>query len=159
VLSQEESLAQEEDSPVSALLSLFSPSLEGKWQSAELTQAGASVSSCSQSSYSRGEDMRLGDQAAAEEVVDSPSSPYIFIRAPSRQSSPTGVVMSVLTLRFIPRMVWHNFGTCRCSCALPVRAVAGTPRSVVLVRYFLPRFKSEDHGVRNISISLIQFES
>ena len=39
--------------------------------------------------------MRLGDQAAAEEVVDSPSSPYIFFRTPCRQSSPTGVVQGL----------------------------------------------------------------
>ena len=40
-----------------------------------------------------------------------------------------------------------TLGACCCSCALPMRVFAGTPRSVVLVRYFLPRFKSEDHGV------------
>ena len=45
-----------------------------------------------------------------------------------------------------------TLGACCCSCALPMRVFAGTPRSVVLVRYFLPRFRSEDHGVARAPI-------
>jgi len=33
------------------------------------------------------------------------------------------------------------------AAAAAERVFAGTPRSVVLVRYFLPSLKSEDHGV------------